>query len=319
MKAMSRVLALCGGVGGAKLAHGLQACIGEALTVVVNTGDDFEPFGLHVSPDIDTVVYTLAGLADAVRGWGRADESWNFMQAMAAIGGETWFALGDRDLAMHVERTRRLRSGESLAAITADLARKLGVQSRVVPMSDDAVRTMVGTRAGDLPFQHYFVRERCEPAITGVRFEGCERARPSAGFIEALDDPALCAIVFCPSNPYLSIDPMLAVPGVRQRLERRRVPAVAVSPVIGGAAVKGPTAKIMRELGVEVTSRSIADHYVGLIDGLVIDEADAADAASLPLAATVTGTLMRSDDDRRRLAAFAVDFASQLSRRAKVA
>jgi LPPG:FO 2-phospho-L-lactate transferase len=315
----ARIVALCGGIGGAKLALGLSAVLGAGcLTVVVNTGDDFEHLGLHVSPDLDTVLYTMAGLADPGRGWGRADESWNFMQALAALGGETWFALGDRDLAMHVERTRRLAAGETLSSIVSDMSRRLGVATAIVPMTDGPVRTHVHTRDAMLAFQDYFVRRRCAPEVTGVSFAGAQAARPSPGFAAALADPQLGAIVITPSNPYLSIDPMLAIPGVREALRRARVPAIAVSPIIGGNAVKGPTAKIMRELGIEITPAAVAHHYRGLIAGLVIDDSDAAGAESIGVPVAVTATLMNSPDDKRRVAREVLAFADRLRLAARV-
>lgn len=321
MSALGRVLALSGGVGGAKLVLGLRAVLGDAnLAVAVNTADDFEHLGLHVSPDLDTVMYTLAGLNDPVRGWGRADESWNFMGALASLGGESWFALGDRDLAVHVERTRRLRAGETLTSIVADMASRLGVAVRIVPMTDDSVRTVVHTRAdGPLAFQDYFVRHRCTPAVTEISYTGAREARPSPAFAAAITDPELCAVVIAPSNPWLSIDPILAVPGVRSALENVRVPVIAVSPIIHGQAVKGPTAKIVRELGMEPTSSAIARHYEGLIDGLVIDESDASDAEKIGVPVTVTRTLMNDLDDRRRLAQAVVAFAETLAGTATVA
>ncbi|MCH8001485.1 MAG: YvcK family protein, partial [Proteobacteria bacterium] len=210
------VLALCGGIGGAKLALGLYRHLAPgALSVAVNTGDDFEHLGLHISPDIDTVLYTLSGTDNPDTGWGRADETWTFMAALEALGGETWFRLGDGDLALHVERTRRLGAGESLSEVCAAFARRFGLDARILPMTGDPLRTVVHTPDGPLPFQHYFVRERCEPRVTGVTFAGAEAARPSPEILRALADPALAAVVICPSNPYLSIDPILAVPGIR--------------------------------------------------------------------------------------------------------
>ena len=314
------VLALCGGVGGAKLALGLDAVLGpRGLTVAVNTGDDFVHLGLHVSPDLDTVLYTLAGLADPERGWGRRDETWNFMAALAAVGGEAWFSLGDRDLAVHVERTRRLGGGEALSAVTADLASRLGVGARIVPMTDDPVRTIVHTAAGALSFQDYFVRHRCEPRVTAIAFAGAAAARPAAALRAVLDDPALAAIVICPSNPYLSIDPILALPGLRAMLGRASAPVVAVSPLVGGRAVKGPTAKIMAELGLAATPQAIADHYGSLLDGLVIDEGDRAAAAGVSLPLLATRTLMRDADDKARLARELLEFAATLAARRDVA
>lgn len=317
--APGRVLALCGGVGGAKLALGLDAVLAGRLTLIVNTGDDFEHLGLHVSPDLDTVLYTLTGLNDAERGWGRANESWNFMSALGELGGEDWFALGDRDLAVHVERTRRLRAGETLTSITAHLARRLEVRAEIVPMTDAPVRTIVHTLEGALPFQEYFVRHRCEPVTTGVSFAGATEARPSTALLAAIADPGLAAIVICPSNPYLSIDPILAVPGIREAVRRAAVPVIAVSPIISGLAVKGPTAKIMTELGIGITSGAIAGHYGGLIDGLIIDTADAADADRVGVAVEVSNTLMKSIDDRRRLAQAVLAFAARLAGGVRIA
>jgi LPPG:FO 2-phospho-L-lactate transferase len=308
-----KILALCGGVGGAKLALGLDRVLPAGmLTIATNTGDDFEHLGFHVSPDLDTVMYTLAGLNNKETGWGRAGESWNFMQALAALGGEAWFQLGDKDLATHVERTRRLRHGESLSQITRDLAARLGITSRLLPMSDDPVRTMIRTEGGMLPFQHYFVRLRCEPAALGFAFDGADKARPNAEMMAALAAPDLALVVICPSNPYLSVDPILAVPGVRAALQACAAPVVAVSPLVGGQAVKGPTAKIMRELGVPRSQRAIAAHYDGLIDGLVIDEADEAEAAELTLPVEVTRTVMKSLEDREALARCVLAFGAEL-------
>jgi len=318
--AQGHVLALCGGIGGAKLALGLYAESGAGrLTVLVNTGDDFEHLGLHVAPDLDTVLYTLSGLADPERGWGRAGETWNFMEALGALGGETWFALGDRDLAVHVERTRRLRAGETLTAIAANMARRLRVAAHIAPMSDDVVRTIVHTPDGPMSFQHYFVKHRCAPVVQRIAFAGAEKARASPVFLDAIADPALRAVVICPSNPYLSVDPILAVPGIRAALERLAAPVIAVSPVIGGEAVKGPTAKIMKELGAAVTSKTIVEHYHDLIDGLVIDTADAADADRIGIRCAVTRTLMQSLDDRRNLAREVLAFADQLARERETA
>lgn len=305
-------MALCGGVGGAKLALGLSRVVGDGLTVIVNTGDDFRHLGFHISPDVDTVIYTLAGLADVQRGWGRADESWNFMQALGGLGGDTWFQLGDRDLAMHVERSRALEAGTTLTAFTTAMARRLGIAATVLPMSDDRVETTVVTPEGQLGFQDYFVRLQCRPRVERLEFRQAAEARPSGQALAALRDPNLAAVVICPSNPYLSVDPILAVPGFRAALEAVDAPVVAVSPLIGGQAVKGPTAKIMDELGISAHSRAIAQHYP-FLDGLVIDEADRADAEQVNIPVHVTATLMRSLNDRERLAAACLDFASRLA------
>jgi LPPG:FO 2-phospho-L-lactate transferase len=310
----TRVVALCGGVGGAKLAVGLYRVLGpDALTVVGNTGDDFEHLGLHISPDLDTVLYTLSGLADRERGWGRSDESWDFMEALAELGGEDWFRLGDRDLALHVLRTQRLRESTPLSAFTAEMARRLGIRARILPMSDDPVRTIVDTSEGLLSFQRYFVERRCEPAVRRIFFEGAATARGQADAVAALRSPATDAIVICPSNPYLSVDPILAVPTIRAALKAASAPIVAVSPIIGGQAVKGPTAKIMAELDIEATSAAIAAHYTGLIDGLVIDPSDGAEAATIELPIEVAPTLMRNFGDRETLARRVLDVAARLA------
>lgn len=307
------ILALAGGVGGAKLANGLAAALppGE-LVVVVNTGDDFEHLGLSICPDIDTVTYTLGGINNRALGWGQQGESWAFMDAVRTLGGADWFALGDRDLATHVLRSVRLRAGESLSAVTADIAGRLGIAQRIVPMSDDPVRSMVDTDEGELPFQEYFVKRRCEPRFIGIRFHGASEARPSPGFLAALDDPALEAIIFCPSNPMLSIAPILAVPGIARRLAARRVPCVAVSPFIGGKAVKGPAAKIMAELGLPTTPAGLAAHYGDLLDGLIIDRADGGSGSSTP-ALLATDSLMRDEADQQRLATETIAFARGLA------
>ncbi len=315
------ILALAGGVGGAKLAAGLQTALDAPadLLTVVNTGDDFEHLGLHISPDLDTVTYTLSGRANPETGWGLAGETWRFLDALAALGGEDWFRLGDRDLATHVERTRRLRAGETLSRVTSDLSGRLGAPSRIAPMCDEPVRTVVETGAGDLPFQEYFVRRACEPAVRGLRFEGARSARMSAAFASALADPALEAVVVCPSNPYLSVDPILAVPGAREALARCAAPVVAVSPIVGGRAIKGPAAKIMRELGVEASAAAVADRYRDLLDGFVLDETDRALARAIESAGAgvrvrVERTVMRTGEDRVRLAARVLEFARLLRR-----
>lgn len=308
-----QVLALCGGIGGAKLALGLYRVLGGGrLTVVVNTGDDFGHLGLAVSPDLDTVLYTLGGLADPERGWGRAEETWQFMEALRQLGGEAWFQLGDRDLAMHIERTRWLRNGKSLSAFAAHATQRLGIDARILPMTDAAVRTIVETDEGILPFQHYFVQRRCEPVVRAIRFAGATEASPPADLIDLLAGPSLQAIVICPSNPYLSIDPILAVPGIATALATTQAPVIAVSPIIGGQAVKGPTAKIMAELGITVTNGSIADHYRTLIDGLVVDESDRADCTHLEVPALMVRTMMRDLTDRKRLANDVLAFAEKL-------
>jgi LPPG:FO 2-phospho-L-lactate transferase len=307
------VIALSGGIGGAKLALGLYRELPpESLIVVCNTGDDFEHLGLAISPDLDTVLYTLAGIANAETGWGRAGETWSFMRALEELGGETWFRLGDQDLALHIERTRRLAAGERLSAISADFCRRLGVRARLLPMSDQPVRTIVGTAGGPLPFQRYFVEQRCAPEVTDFEFEGADVARPLPALEKTLAGADLEAVVICPSNPFISIDPILAVPGMRAAVAGCRAPVVAVSPIIGGRAVKGPTAKMMAELGLSIRAHTVAEHYAGLLDGFVLDHADAEDAKAIDVPCLTTRTLMSSEHDKRALAAEVLAFAQGL-------
>lgn len=309
----NRVVALCGGVGGAKLALGLQHLLGEKLNVVVNMADDFTHLGMHVSPDLDTVLYTLGGLNDQQRGWGRADESWNFMAALAQVGGETWFSLGDRDLALHVERTRRRSRGERMTAIAGDVAARFGISAKILPVTDDDIRTMVVTPTEELAFQRYFVERRCEPVVKQIRFDGAASAQVTAQVRDALRPEGLELIVICPSNPYLSIDPILAVPGLADALRAAGVPIIGVSPILGGQAVKGPTRKIMDELGIPSTTAAIAAHYRGLIDGLIVDSADAAEAQGLDVAVHLAPTLMTGLDSKIELARQVVVFGERLS------
>lgn len=308
------ILALAGGVGGARLARGLARILDpEDLLVVVNTGDDFRHLGLRISPDLDTVTYTLAGRADPQTGWGLAGDSGRVMAALEALGGETWFRLGDADLATHLERTRRLDAGESLGAATAALARRLGVAHRIAPMSDDPVRTMVDTAEhGRLAFQDYFVRHAARPRVTALDFAGAAQAALNPDFAAALADPTLKAVVVCPSNPPLSIGPILSLPGARAGLRECAAPVVAVSPLIAGKAVKGPTAAVMRSLGHEPTAQGVARFYGDLLDGFVIDRADA--GLRLPGAAVAaTDTLMRDADDSARLAETALRLADRIA------
>ncbi len=301
-------------MGGAKLACGLDRVLPPgALTTVANTGDDFEHFGLHISPDIDTLMYTLAGLQNEQTGWGRSGETWSFMTALGELGGETWFKLGDRDLALHLERTRRINSGQSLSQVTSDIARLLGISSRLLPMTDDRVRTQGGTEDGMLEFQRYFVEAQCLPKVSGFIFDGADQARPHPDVVAAMRDSDLRAIVLCPSNPFISIDPMLAIADLRSALAASEAPVIAVSPIIGGHAVKGPTAKIMKELGLQVDAAAIADHYRGLIDGLVIDTVDASLADRIEVPVDIQSTIMRNQADRERLASTVIEFADRLA------
>lgn len=301
-----KVLALCGGVGGAKLALGLARLLSrDELLLVVNTGDDFNHLGLRICPDIDTVTYTLAGCVNPATGWGRAGETDVFLRTLAELGGEDWFFIGDRDLALHVERTRRLTNGETLTAVSRDLAARLGVHTALIPMSDDVVATEVKTAEGTLAFQHYFVREQCRPAVTGFHFAGADSARPHPELMAALASPELEQVILCPSNPYLSIGPILALPGVRAALRATAAAVIVVSPIVGGAAVKGPTAKIMTELGHSVSSLSVARYYQDVIDGFVIDQRDQLELDAIEgivPEVRVAQTLMLSLNDRLALA-----------------
>jgi LPPG:FO 2-phospho-L-lactate transferase len=298
-----KVIALSGGVGGAKLLRGLYHVLPpDTLTAIVNTGDDFEHLGLHISPDIDTALYTLAGLAHPEQGWGRRDETWNFMRALEAMGGESWFRLGDADLALHVERTRRLKAGEPLSAIIAQFAQSFGIRAQIIPMSDDPVATRIVTDEGELAFQDYFVRRRCEPVLRGLRFVGAEEAQLTESACAAFASPDLEAIIIAPSNPWLSIDPLLAIPELRHALETAKCPRIAVTPIIAGKAVKGPTAKIMFELGIPVSPLAVAEHYCGLIDAFVLDVRDSTLASQFHVAVETTDTLMPAPEDCDRVA-----------------
>jgi len=310
-------LALTGGVGGAKLCLGFARELApRQVAFVVNTGDDFEHLGLHIAPDLDTLTYTLSGLSNPELGWGRRDETWNFIAAFGALGGETWFNLGDADLAIHLRRTELLRAGLGLGEVTAQLTAALGIEHLMLPMSDDPVRTRVHTATGALAFQHYFVRDRCAPAVTGFEFAGVANARPHPGVLARLADPSLAAIFICPSNPFVSIDPILAVPGLRDALMTAPAPVIAVSPIVDGAAIKGPTAKMMQELSIPASAAAVAAHYAGVIDGFIIDERDAAaqsEVEALGIATTVAETVMVTLDDRIALARIALDFGHRLN------
>ena len=310
------VLALSGGVGGAKLALGLAHLLPpENLTVVANTGDDFTHLGLRVCPDIDTVIYTLSDLADKERGWGRAGETWNFMAALSRLGSENWFNLGDSDLAMHIHRTERLKQGATLSEVTAEIASTLGIKATVIPMTDDPVATIVETPDGPLAFQHYFVRERCQPAVTGFRFEGIEAADPAPIFAKHHEN-RLDLILVTPSNPFVSIEPILSLPGVRDKIAKSLTPVIAVSPIVGGKAIKGPAAKMMAELGMPASALEVARAYRDVIDGFVIDvddEAQVAEIEAIGMKVLVTNTVMNDLDDRITLARDCCDFAGVIT------
>lgn len=299
-------LALAGGVGGAKLALGLSKILDpQDLTIVVNTGDDERFYGLHVSPDVDTVMYTLAGVANPDTGWGVKGETFHALERLRAYGADAWFNLGDRDLATHIRRSDLLAQGYTLSEVTETLCRALGIAHRIAPMSDAPVRTLISTDEGELPMQTYFVKRRCEPAVSAVRFEGAESARLSPRFAQALADSD--ALVFCPSNPFISVAPILAVQGARQAIERFAGLRAAVSPIVGGQAIKGPAAKMMRDLGYDVSCAGVAAQYAGLCDVFVIDDVDAAHAPeieALGMRAAVTNTIMNSEADKIRLAEY---------------
>ena len=299
------VVALCGGVGGAKLAHGLSLALAaepDSLSIIVNTGDDFQHLGLSISPDLDSVMYALAGLSDPVKGWGRRDETWRFMTALRELGGESWFQLGDADLAVHVERSWRLAQGASLTEVTAHLCRALGIGARVLPMSDDPVRTRVLTPEGWLDFQDYFVRRQCQPTVREFMFSGVETARAQPDALAALQRADLRAIVICPSNPFVSVEPILAVRGIRAAIQQSKAPVLAVTPIIGGKAIKGPAAKMLTELGLNVSAAGVARRYVGLIDAFVVDQSDPAPEPVPDVTFVSAATLMSSVDDRLWLA-----------------
>lgn len=293
-----RIVALAGGVGGAKLAYGLaQHLQPDDLTIIVNTGDDLEHYGLYICPDLDTVCYTLAGLANPDTGWGRVNETWNVIQNATKLGGPGWFNLGDQDLGTHLERTRRLKAGQCLSDVTRDFCKAWGIQHTILPMSDSPVRTIVNTDEGELAFQEYFVHRRCEPRVKGFRFDGADKAEPAYGVKEALQSAD--AVIICPSNPWVSIDPILKV------IPKIEKPVFAVSPIIGGETVKGPAAKMYRELGIEPSALAVARHYHGLATGFVLDEVDKqleGEIMDLGIKTLVTKTLMKSHDNKSQLA-----------------
>lgn len=304
-----KVVVLAGGLGGSRLALALAETLDPAeLTIVGNVGDDVEVLGLRVSPDLDTILYTLTGRLDDSKGWGRADETWNALEVAGELGGETWFRLGDRDIGLHLVRTQALRRGEALSAVTARLARAFGLEPALLPATDERLRTWLDTPAGELPFQEWFVARRHRDEVDGVRFEGAETAQPAPGVVEALQDADL--IVIAPSNPYVSIGPILAVRGVGEAIERRRAPCVAVSPLIAGKAVRGPADRMLARLAGGTGPQQVTDCYKGLIDALVVDEADADEEADVRL--IVTRTLMGDEDGRRRVAEAVLETAGAL-------
>jgi LPPG:FO 2-phospho-L-lactate transferase len=312
-----KAAALAGGVGGAKLADGLAQILGKDLTVIVNTGDDFDLFGLKICPDVDTVCYTLAGLANPETGWGRKDETWNVLSALEDLGGPSWFRLGDRDLGTHLERTRRLAEGQALSQVTHQFCETWRIVSPVLPMTDDGVYTFVKSEEGMLGFQEYFVKKRCEPRVKGFSFEGASSAHPAPGALEALQEADF--VILCPSNPWVSIDPILSIPGYREVLEKKTL--IAVSPIIGGQAVKGPVVKMFSELGIQPSAAAVARHYEakengGLLNGFIVDSIDSDLLPELKASGFhvfATGTVMHTIPDRRRLAEEVLDLGIKLA------
>lgn len=306
-----KIVALAGGVGGAKLVHGLAQILNpEDLTIIVNTGDDFEHYGLYICPDLDTVCYTLGGLANPTTGWGRVDESWQAIENAVRLGGPGWFNLGDQDLGTHLERTRRLKEGQALSQITRDFCKAWGIRQIMLPMSDETVRTIIKTEEGDLAFQEYFVQYKCEPRVKGFRFEGVKIAEAAPGAFEAIE--VADSVVICPSNPWVSIDPILAISGVRRAIEAKTV--VAVSPIIGGQAVKGPAAKMYTELGIQPSALAVAEHYRGLLDGFVLDNLDEELAHKIDIPTLTTDTLMDSLTKRVKLARDVLNFIRRIDK-----
>jgi LPPG:FO 2-phospho-L-lactate transferase len=296
-----KIAVLSGGVGGARFVKGVVEVAGSpGVTVVGNVGDDLEVLGMHVSPDLDSILYALAGLNDERRGWGRAGETWSALESASALGGESWFRLGDRDLGLHLVRTQALRAGVPLSEVTSRFVRSLGLETQLLPATDDRLRTWIATAAGEFAFQEWFVARGHRDEVDSLRFEGAEAAIAAPGVVEAIDAADL--VVLAPSNPYVSIAPILAVQPVREAIERRRVPCVAVSPLIGGRAVKGPADRMLARLAGGTSPAHVAGCYAGLIDALVVDEADADALDGLGVRAVVTQTLMTGTDARRRLA-----------------
>jgi len=308
---------LSGGVGGAKLVAGMQQVLAaDAFSVIANTGDDFDHLGLPISPDIDTLMYTLAGIANTTTGWGQENESWNFMAALEKLDGDTWFRLGDKDLATHIKRRELLAAGLTLTAATQSLCEQLGVDIRILPMSDDPIRTELETSAGTLSFQDYFVRRKAEPLTQAIHYSGNTAAQPSSEITAALSAPTLRGIIIGPSNPWLSIGPILSINALKPMISARNIPVVAISPIVGGAAIKGPTAKIMSELGIDVSAQGIASHYSEIIDGLIIDNCDTELQTAIVangIAVGVTQTVMRDATDKATLARYTIEFLDTLS------
>ena len=313
------VLVLSGGVGGAKMVWGLAQCVpGENLVVVVNTADDFEHLGLYISPDADTVLYTLAGRANHESGWGRADESWRVLDELDALGGPSWFRLGDLDLATHLYRRARLDEGATLTDVCAELSARWGVQSKILPMSDQVVRTMITARANDgsetcMKFQEYFVRHQCAPTLVSVAFDRSADARPNKILMQLLQKQQVSAVIIAPSNPIVSINPILCFPEVRHALCALKAPVVAVSPIVGGRAIKGPLAKMLSELGTTPSVGAVAEYYADFLDGFIIDEADTDQREQLAMPVRIAPTVMNTPEQKTHLAQIALEFCARLS------
>ena len=309
-------LALSGGIGGAKLSLGLEHVIqSPKLMIAGNTGDDFRHMGLYISPDLDTLMYTLSGRSDPERGWGLAKETWSFMEAIKEMGGETWFQLGDRDLATHVERTNRLNQDEKLSAITSLFCKKYGIKAQIIPATDDPLQTLVETEGGLVSFQNYFVREKCKPKIVSLQFNGSETAKPCSDLEQVLSSSKLESVIICPSNPFLSIDPILSVKGIKEGLKHNRAKVIAVSPIVGGDAVKGPTAKNLRDLGYPVSALAVAKYYSSFINGFILDKRDEHDASlieSLGIKVCLEDTIMTDLKSKIRFAKRVLDFSKSL-------
>jgi len=312
----NNLIAISGGIGGAKLCYGLDQILQpEQLRVIANTGDDFLYLGFYISPDIDTLIYTLAGVNNKETGWGREDETWKTHNVLGELGADNWFKLGDKDLALHLHRSKALKNGETLTSITQDIAERFKLKNIILPMSDHIIQTVVDTDKGSMPFQEYFVKESTTPKVREISFES-KHPKTTKEVLEAINDPELSGFLIAPSNPYLSIDPILSIDKIKQTIMQSNKPRVAVSPIIGRDSVKGPTAKIMQEMGLEVNVMTIANHYENLIDGLIIDNTDEEyiqAIESFGVKVKVTNILMHDNDDKTRLAEEAIEFLNELT------
>ncbi len=312
----NNLIAISGGIGGAKLCYGLDQILQpEQLRVIANTGDDFLYLGFYISPDIDTLIYTLAGVNNKETGWGREDETWKTHNVLGELGADNWFKLGDKDLALHLHRSKALKNGETLTSITQDIAERFKLKNIILPMSDHIIQTVVDTDKGSMPFQEYFVKESTTPKVREISFES-KHPKTTKEVLEAINDPELSGFLIAPSNPYLSIDPILSIDEIKQTLMQSNKPRVAVSPIIGRDSVKGPTAKIMQEMGLEVNVMTIANHYENLIDGLIIDNTDEEHIQAIEsfgVKVKDTNILMHDNDDKTRLAEEAIEFLNELS------